>query len=96
LNQARPGRRERSGQKALARLRTTSGAAFSRSRRHRRVLGSPHGYPNSALETVLGLIGMVIYIVAVISLAAGVTYLIVRISPSNSKKKGQTKPKPAG
>ena len=39
---------------------------------------------------------MVVYIAAVISLAAGVTYLIVRISPSNPKKKnGQAKPKPA-
>ena len=54
------------------------------------------GYPNSALETVLGLIGMVVYIVATISLAAGVTYLIVRISPTNRKKNGQPKPKPAG
>jgi hypothetical protein len=47
------------------------------------------------LETVLGLLGMVVYIVATISLAAGVTYLIVRISPTNRKKNGQPKPKPA-
>jgi hypothetical protein len=37
--------------------------------------------------TVLGLIGMVIFIVAVISLAAGVTYLVVRITPSGPRKK---------
>ena len=39
---------------------------------------------------------MVLYIVGTISLAAGVTYLIVRISPTNrDKKNGQAKPKPA-
>jgi hypothetical protein len=37
--------------------------------------------------TVLGLIGMVIFIVAVISLAAGVTWLVVKITPSEPRKK---------
>jgi hypothetical protein len=44
------------------------------------------------LETVLGVIGMVIFIAATIALAAGVTWLVVRITPSEPKKK---KPKPA-
>ncbi|HET6643799.1 MAG TPA: hypothetical protein VFG93_11030 [Gaiellaceae bacterium] len=39
------------------------------------------------METVLGLIGMVIFIAAVISLAAGVTWLVVKITPSEPRKK---------
>jgi hypothetical protein len=39
------------------------------------------------LGTVLGLIGMVIFIVAVISLAAGITWLVVRFTPSGPRKK---------
>ncbi|MBA2361739.1 MAG: hypothetical protein H0V79_12560 [Actinobacteria bacterium] len=38
------------------------------------------------MENVLGLIGMVIFIVATIGLAAAVTYLIVKISPSSRRK----------
>jgi hypothetical protein len=37
--------------------------------------------------TVLGIIGMVVFIVAVISLAAGVTWLVVKITPSSPRKK---------
>jgi hypothetical protein len=33
------------------------------------------------VSTVLGLLGVVVFIVAVISLAAGVTWLVVRLSP---------------
>jgi hypothetical protein len=39
------------------------------------------------MENVLGLIGMVIFIVGTISLAAGVTYAIVKISPSSRRPK---------
>jgi hypothetical protein len=39
--------------------------------------------------TVLGLIGMVFFIVAVISLAAGVTWLVVKITPTVPRKKRQ-------
>jgi hypothetical protein len=42
------------------------------------------------LETVLGLIGMAIFIVATISLAAGVTYAIVRISPTKRREKSSS------
>ncbi|MDX6399374.1 MAG: hypothetical protein QOJ43_2782 [Gaiellaceae bacterium] len=38
------------------------------------------------MDTVLGLIGLVVYIVAIISLAAGVTWLVVKLSPSKSQK----------
>jgi hypothetical protein len=44
------------------------------------------GYSKFALDTVLGLIGMVVFIVATIALAAGVTYAIVRISPTRRAK----------
>jgi len=42
------------------------------------------------MENVLGLIGMVLFIVATISLAAGVTYAIVRISPTKRREKSST------
>jgi hypothetical protein len=38
-------------------------------------------------DTVLGLIGLFFFVVAVISLAAGVTWLVVKLFPSSSKKK---------
>jgi hypothetical protein len=41
------------------------------------------------VETVLGLLGMVVFIVATIALAAGVTYAIVRISPTTRAKEKQ-------
>jgi hypothetical protein len=39
------------------------------------------------LENVLGLIGMALFIVATITLAAGVTWLVVKITPSGPRKK---------
>jgi hypothetical protein len=41
--------------------------------------------------TVLGLIGIVLFCAAVIALAAGVTWLVVKLSPSKAAKQ----PKPA-
>jgi hypothetical protein len=38
------------------------------------------------LETALGLVGMVVFIVATIALAAGVTYVIVKITPTRRRK----------
>jgi hypothetical protein len=38
------------------------------------------------MDTVLGLIGLVIYIIGIVSLAAGVTWLVVKLSPSKSQK----------
>jgi hypothetical protein len=43
------------------------------------------------MDTVLGLIGMVIFIVGTISLAAGVTYSIIRISPTKRREKSAAK-----
>jgi hypothetical protein len=39
------------------------------------------------VHTALGLIGMVVFIAAVISLAASVTYAVVRLTPSEPRKK---------
>jgi uncharacterized membrane protein len=61
---------------------------------HRRLLGGSRGYSTAVVETVLGLIGMVIFIVGVISLAAGITWLVVRITPSVPRKK-RKQPEPA-
>jgi hypothetical protein len=43
------------------------------------------------LLNVLGVLGIAVFIVCVIALAAGVTWLVVKISPTPGKKK----PKPA-
>ena len=43
------------------------------------------------METVLGLIGLVIYIVGIVSLAAGVTWVVVKLSPSKSVKELEAK-----
>ena len=47
------------------------------------------GYPKP-VDTVLGLLGLALFIVFVVSLAASVTWLVVRFSPSPSSK-----PKPS-
>ena len=39
------------------------------------------------METVLGLIGMVLFIVGTIALAAGITWVVVMITPSGPRKK---------
>ncbi len=41
------------------------------------------------METVLGLIGLVLFIVLVISFAAGVTWLVVKVSPNPEDKKAK-------
>ncbi len=43
------------------------------------------GYPSSV--TVLGIIGIAVFIVAILALSAGVTWLVVRVSPAPSSKK---------
>jgi hypothetical protein len=37
------------------------------------------------MATVLGLIGLVVFIVCVIALAAGITWVVVKISPKKEK-----------
>ncbi|HVD65523.1 MAG TPA: hypothetical protein VNB65_01385 [Gaiellaceae bacterium] len=38
------------------------------------------------MTTVLGLFGVVIWIVSVIALAAGITYAVVRLTPEKAEK----------
>jgi hypothetical protein len=42
------------------------------------------------VETVLGLLGLALFIVGVISLAAGITWTVVKITPAEKR------PKPSG
>jgi hypothetical protein len=42
------------------------------------------------MQTALGLIGFVIYILAIVAAAAGVTWVVVRLSPA--KKPDESKP----
>jgi hypothetical protein len=48
----------------------------------------PCGYPKAVVETLLGLVGLALFIIGVISLAAAVTWAVVKITPAE-------KPKPA-
>jgi hypothetical protein len=41
------------------------------------------------METVLGLLGLVVFIVAVIAFAAGVTYAVIKITPAEKEKEPQ-------
>jgi hypothetical protein len=38
------------------------------------------------MDTVLGLLGLVVYIALIIGIAAGVTWVVVKLSPSKSQK----------
>jgi hypothetical protein len=38
------------------------------------------------MHTALGPLGLLVYIIGIISLAAGVTWLVVKLSPSKSQK----------
>jgi hypothetical protein len=42
------------------------------------------------METVLGLIGMVVYAACIIGLAAGVTWIVVKVSPAEKPKEPAT------
>ncbi len=41
------------------------------------------------MADVLGLIGIAVFVVCMVSLAAGVTWVVVRLSPSPAKKKAK-------
>jgi hypothetical protein len=38
------------------------------------------------METVLGLLGLVVFIVGVIAIAAGVTYVVIKVTPAEKEK----------
>ena len=47
------------------------------------------------MDTVLGLIGLTVYIVAIVGLASAVTWGVVKLSPSKSQKQLDAKAKSA-
>jgi hypothetical protein len=48
------------------------------------------------MDTILGLLGIVVWIAAVIALAAGVTYAVIKVSPGGrSEDKAQAPSPPA-
>jgi hypothetical protein len=47
------------------------------------------------VQTVLGLIGVAVFIVCVVALAAGVTWAVVRLSPTPGSKKPKPETDPA-
>ena len=48
------------------------------------------------METVLGLLGMALFIVFVITLAAGVTWLVVKVSPNPEEKRARAQQQETG
>jgi uncharacterized membrane protein len=42
------------------------------------------GYSRSVLWDILGLVGMTLFIIGVVALAAAVTWLVVKISPARN------------
>ena len=47
---------------------------------------SASSYSRSVVSNVLGLIGMVAFIAAIVTLAAAVTWVVVRLSPARDKR----------
>jgi hypothetical protein len=39
------------------------------------------------MDDFLGLLGLIVYVVAVVSIAAGVTWVVVKLFPTQEKKK---------
>jgi|SoiMethySBSTD1v2_1073268.scaffolds.fasta_scaffold108771_2 hypothetical protein len=44
------------------------------------------------MDTVLGILGIIVYAAAVIALASGVTWLVVKVSPAEKPKPDQPTP----
>ena len=42
------------------------------------------------METILGLLGLTVYIVAILGISMGITFAVVKISPSQSAKEART------
>jgi hypothetical protein len=48
------------------------------------------------MDTVLGLLGLAVYIVVIVGLAAAVTWAVVKLSPSKSQKQLEARKNAAG
>jgi hypothetical protein len=46
------------------------------------------------MSTALGLVGLTVFIACVIALAAGITWLVVKLSPAPGSKKPKPEPTP--
>ena len=43
-------------------------------------------YPSRAMDTVIGLVELVVYIVAILALSMALTWLVIKISPSGERE----------
>jgi hypothetical protein len=46
------------------------------------------------VDNILGILGIIVWIVVVVSFAAGVTYVVVKISPADKPEKPKAEPPP--
>src|SRR5688572_31940565 len=49
------------------------------------------GYPSRAMDDVISIILLILYIAGILALSAAITWLVIRISPSESAKQQQAK-----
>jgi hypothetical protein len=47
----------------------------------------PQGYPKPVVANVFGILLFIVFICAVVAAAAGITWVVVRLSPPPSQKK---------
>src|SRR5205823_2165367 len=80
-NRPRPWPRFRACPSLRPHSRSRRAGLLRRRRRARSRRRATRGYSRSVMATALGLIGLVAFIVSVIALAAGITWLVVKISP---------------
>ena len=48
------------------------------------------------MDTGLGLLGLLVYMTIIVSLAAGVTWIVVKLSPSKSQKQLEARQQKSG
>ena len=44
------------------------------------------------MDTILGFLGLVVWIAGTIGIAAGITYIVIRLSPGGGELKPKTEP----
>ena len=49
------------------------------------------GYPSRAMDTVISLLALALYISAILALSMAITWGVIKISPSESAKEQQAK-----
>jgi hypothetical protein len=48
------------------------------------------------MDTGLGLLGLLVYMTIIVSLAAGITWIVVKLSPSKSQKQLEARQQKSG